>query len=241
MNRVASAAGSPPSMGEHNKVPITTLPLTGRGAELSKLTAALHHAEGAQGATVLLAGESGVGKSRLASTLADHAAKRGFKVGFGRAYPVETGVPYAVFGDALLPLLRALDAATMSLLTRGGSAELVQLFPALGTGDRSGTARQVRGDPSELRARLLWNFTQFLSRLAARQPLLIVLDNLQWADSASLELLHFTARQIGSDRILILGTYNDADSAAADARSPIRSLEASLVKLGVAQSLRLST
>jgi len=241
MSRIASAAGSGPSTSEHNPVVPAALPLTGRAAELSKLAAALHCAEAAQGATVVLAGESGVGKSRLAIALADQALRRGFSIAFGRAYPVETGVPYAVFGDALLPLLRALDAGTLSILSRGGTAELVQLFPALGASDRSDATKSVRGDPSELRARLLWNFTQFLARLAARQPLLIVLENLQWADSASLELLHFTARQIGSDRIVILGTYNDADSAAADARSPIRSLEASLVKLGVAQSLHLST
>ena len=75
----------------------------------------------------------------------------------------------------------------LTLLTRGGMAELVQLFPALDPGGRSSTA--TRGDPAELKARLLWNFSQFLSRFAAKRPLLIVLENLQWADSASLEML----------------------------------------------------
>src|SRR5436309_14709724 len=114
MSRIASAAGSDRSTGEHNRTVPTTLPLTGRGAELSKLAAVLQHAEAGQGATMILAGESGVGKSRLAIALADHAARRGFSIAFGRALPVETGVPYAVFGDALLPVLRALDAGTLS-------------------------------------------------------------------------------------------------------------------------------
>ena len=238
MSRTSSPASAP--VESHDQSLGAALPLTGRNAELSKLTAALQRADSGQGSTVLIAGESGVGKSRLASALVDVATKRGCAVAIGRAYPVETGVPYAVFSDALLPPLRALDPATLSVMTRGGNAELVQLFPALAA-DRGIATGPVRGEPSELRARLLWNFTQFLSRFTAKRPLVLVLENLQWADSASLELLHFTARQIASDRILIVGTYNDAESPAVDARSPIRSLEASLVKLGAAQLLRLTT
>jgi DNA-binding CsgD family transcriptional regulator/tetratricopeptide (TPR) repeat protein len=217
-------------------------PLTGRSTELSKLTAALQSAESSHGSTVIVAGESGIGKTRLAHALIEVANRRNFVVALGRAYPVETGVPYAIFSDALLPILRAIDPSALSLLTRGGNAELVQLFPALASGDRPLTTTGVRGEPSELRARLLWNFTQFLSRFAAKRPVLLVLENLQWADSSSIELLHFTARQVVSDRILIIGTYNDSDSsAAADGPSTPRSLETSLVRLGVAQSIHLAS
>lgn len=222
--------------------PFTAAPtLIGRSAELSKLATALQSAEAGRGSTVIVAGESGIGKTRLASALVELATKRNVVVAVGRAYPVETGVPYAVFSDALLPLLRAIDPSALSLLTRGGNAELVQLFPALASGDRPLTSSGVRGEPSELRARLLWNFAQFLSRYAAKRPLLLVLENLQWADSSSLELLHFTARQIGNDRILIVGTYNDADPRAADSQSTLRSLESSLVSLGVAQRIHLGS
>jgi DNA-binding CsgD family transcriptional regulator len=217
-----------------------TPPLAGREAELATLTAALQNADQGRGGTIFLAGESGIGKTRLASAIVEHATRRGFTTAVGRAYPVETGVPYAVFSDALLPLLRALDPAMLAVLTRGGNAELVQLFPALAAGDRAFGASAVRGDPSELRARLLWNFAQFLSRFAARRPLLLVLENLQWADSSSLELLHFSARQISGDRILILGTYNDADRRAAEPSSMLRSLESSLIALGSAQTLHLA-
>jgi DNA-binding CsgD family transcriptional regulator len=218
----------------------STVPLTGRSAELSTLTTALQNAESGRGGTVIVAGESGIGKTRLATTLVDIATKRNFVVAVGRAYPVERGVPYAVFSDALLPLLRAIDASALSLLTRGGNAELAQLFPALASGDRTPDPSGVRGEPSELRARLLWNFTQFLSRFSAKRPLLLVLENLQWADSSSLELLHFTARQVAGDRILIVGTYNDADQSA-EGQSTLRSLETSLVRLGIAQSLHLAS
>jgi DNA-binding CsgD family transcriptional regulator len=237
---------SPPPPGiaphaERQTLSGTSAPLIGRGGELAKLGAALQSAESGHGATWVITGESGIGKTRLATALIDLATKRNFVVTVGRAYPVETGVPYAIFSDALLPILRGIDPSALALLTRGGNAELVQLFPALGTGDRPLSTTGVRGEPAELRARLLWNFTQFLSRFAAKRPVLLVLENLQWADNSSIELLHFTARQIVGDRVLIVATCNDADPRAAEGQSAVRSLETSLVRLGVAQSMRLSS
>ena len=184
-------------------------PLVGRAAETSTFMSALADADAGHGRAFFVVGESGIGKTHLMAWVADQAEQRGFNVAIGRAYPVESGVPYAVFSDALLPLLRAIEPSVLTLLTRGGMAELVQLFPALDAGGRSSAA--PRGDPAELKARLLWNFAQFLSRFAAKRPLLVVLENLQWADSASLEMLHFVARQAGSDRLLLVGTHNDPE------------------------------
>ena len=191
-------------------------------------------ADAARGRTLLVVGESGIGKTHLVSAVAELASERGFTVAVGRAYPVETGVPYAVFSDALLPVLRAVEPSVLTLLTRGGTPELMQLFPALDADKRA--ASQARGDPAELKARLLWNFSQFLSRFAAKHPLLVVLENLQWADSASLEMLHFAARQIGGDRILLIGTHNDPDHRA---NAALRATEQSLRSLGNTQRLRL--
>src|SRR6266571_3145072 len=100
---------------------LTNLPLTGRADELALLSAALIAAD--------------EGKGRLLGALAEQAVSCGFTVALGRAYPVESGVPYAVFSDALLPVLRSLEPSLLTLLTRGGTAELMQLFPAL-DGDR---------------------------------------------------------------------------------------------------------
>src|SRR5262245_49323957 len=190
--------------GTHGYTPSHS-PLVGRAQEISALTSALNAADSGRGRTIFLLGESGVGKTRLLSAIAEQAAHRGFTVAIGRGYPVETGVPYAVFSDALLGVIRGLEPSVLALLTRGATAELLQLFPAL---DESRTPTPPRGDPSEVKARLLWNFAQFLSRFASKRPLLLALENLQWADSASLELLHFVARQIGNDRILIVCTHN---------------------------------
>ena len=210
-------------------------PLVGRADGLATLTAALDAAEAGRGRTAFLVGEGGVGKTRLANAVADQAAKRKWTVVVGRAYPVESGVPYALFSDAFVPTFRRLDAGALQVLTRGGSAELAHLFPQLSTGSEG--ARPVnRGDPAELKARLLWNFAQFLGRYAARQPLLVVLENLQWADASSLELLHFVARQAGADRLFLLCTYNEAER---DLNPTLRSTEQSLVALGAATVHRL--
>jgi DNA-binding CsgD family transcriptional regulator len=222
------------SASAHDKI-WNRLPLVGRASELSLLSDALHEAHGGAGKTVFLAGEGGIGKTRVASAAAQVATDEGWNVAFGRAYEVETGIPFALFSDALLPLLKRLEPSSLSVLTRGGAAELAYLFPALGSGgERERVASGV--DAADLKARLLWNFSQFLGRYAAKQPLCIVLENLQWADASSLELLHFVARQITGQRIVLIATYNDTE---ADINPVLRTTEQSLLRLAVASRCRL--
>src|SRR5215207_5531785 len=216
------------------------LPLIGRAEELARLESIIAAVEAGRSATLLLVGEGGAGKTRLARAAAEAAARRGFAVAEGRAYSVESGVPYAVFADALAPTLRRLDAAALNVLTRGAAGELVHIFPGLLSA--SHPERGASGESaSEAKARLYWTFVQLLGRLAARQPLLLLLDNLQWADAASLELLHFVARQAHAPglggRVLIVGTYNDADAVPA----LLRDAEQSLVALGAARVERVTT
>src|SRR6266540_300191 len=209
--------------------------LVGRKDELALLAATVDAAARGKGKVTFISGEGGVGKTRLALAAAGAASKRGWNVAVGRAYPVETGVPYALFADALLPVIRKLDPSTLSVLSRGGAAELSYLFPALGDGSSRGKI-DATTDAAELKARLLWNFTQFLGRLSAKQPLLVVLDNLQWADASSLELLHFVARQIESQKIVLLCTYNEAER---ETNQVLRTTEHSLHRLGLLSVLRL--
>jgi len=188
-----------------------------------------------QVSAVLLCGEGGSGKSRMASELAARAARRGWAVARGRAYPVERGVPYALLSDAFLPLLRGMDPDTLAVLSRGGEAELRYLFPALDPGKREGgLARE--GDPEEFRTRLLWNFAEFLKSYAARTPLVVFFEDLEWADSSSLELIHFLARQAVGHPLLLVCTYNDAER---DRNPQLVQMERSLHGLGIAATHRL--
>jgi DNA-binding CsgD family transcriptional regulator len=207
----------------------------GRSAELALLSKTIDNAAKGGARAVFIVGEGGIGKTRLAAAAAELAAKRGWKVVLGRAYPVETGVPYALFSDALVPLVNALDPAALSVLTRGTAADFSYLFPSL-TGSTARDRTSSGADASEIKARLLWSFTQFLARLSAKQPLFVMLENLQWADASSLELFHFVARQIEGKKILLLGTYNEAER---DSNAVLRSTEQSLRRLDALTVLKL--
>jgi DNA-binding CsgD family transcriptional regulator len=210
-------------MGVTDSAPLSAL--IGREADLAVLLPHLDAAAGGTGGTIVLTGDGGVGKTRLAETFADEARRRHFRVASGRAFRVESGVPYALFSDAFVPVIRELEPAALSALARGSEAELSIVLPVLGA------ARPQSDDPAELRTRVLWTVAEFVRGLAARQPLLLLLDDVHWADPSSLELLHFLARQTAQSRVLILCTYNDTERAL---RPELRSIEQSLLALGVA-------
>jgi len=208
------------------------LPHVGRTAEMAHLGAWLAEVARGTGSLHLVAGQAGIGKTRLVKALAERAERDTWTVAVGRVYSMESGVPYAVWSDALTVMLRTMDPGARSVLTRGGGW-LGTICPAF-AGDAPPPL-----DPDPVRdgkARLLWNFAQFLARASERQPLLIVLENLHLADSASLELLHFAARQVGSSRVAIIGTYNEAEL---DRAPALRDVEQSLLAIGVARLLRL--
>ncbi|HSG50236.1 MAG TPA: AAA family ATPase [Longimicrobiales bacterium] len=172
------------------------LPLVGRRAELEQLFGAFGAAAAASQVRVIT-GEAGVGKSRLARTLAAEATRRGWRVLVGRAFPVEQGVPYAVMADAFVHHLREMDTSSLTVLARGREGDLRRLFPALGD---EGVTQEEGLEPEELRTRLFWTFSSVLKGVARRQPILVVLEDLHWADPSSLALLHFLARQLeGAD------------------------------------------
>jgi DNA-binding CsgD family transcriptional regulator len=211
-------------------------PLVGRSDELSLLSGALDRARSGKGRILFIAGEGGVGKTRLVATVAERAGANGFAVAIGRGYPVETGVPYALFADALVPALRALDGPTFAMATRGISAELGRLFPALAAENIGSRSDVGRGDPADAKARLFWSFSQLLGRMSTRAPMLLVLETLQWADEASIELLHFAARQLSRERLLVVGSYNSAQRGS---HRTLADTERSLVALGAAEVIHV--
>jgi DNA-binding CsgD family transcriptional regulator/tetratricopeptide (TPR) repeat protein len=211
---------------EHADTAALTQTLIGRDSDLAALIPFLDAAAHGAGSAVVLSGAGGVGKTRLAETVGEEAQRRGFRVASGRAFRVETGVPYALFADAFTSVIRELDPSALATLTRGAEAELAIVLPALGSPHRAQS-----DDPTELRSRVLWTVAEFVRALSARDPLLLLLDDLHWADVSSLELLHFVARQITQSRVLILCTYNESEG---DNRPELRSMEQSLLALGIA-------
>ena len=224
---------SAPAQAANGTRPVFPLPLVGRTGELAAVEELIEKSEPGVSA-VMISGGGGVGKSRIVAELASRAEGRGWEVVRGRAYRVEHGVPYALFSDAFLPMFRGLEPDTLSVLSRGGEAELRYLFPALGPG--RGEPSLADGEPDEIRTRLFWNFAEFLKNSAARSPLLVVLEDLQWADHSSLELLHFIARQAPGHPLFIVCTYNDAER---DQSPELLQLIRSLQSLKVTRAMRL--
>lgn len=194
---------------QHDRLP-RELPLVGRSRQLERLYTIFGSTPGTP-PLHLLHGESGVGKSRLAITLAREAERRDWTVVRGRAYPVEKGVPYALMADAFVPFFREMDDSSLTVLSRGREGDLRRLFPTLGGADDT---RPNGLDPEELRTRLFWTFHTVLENSATRTPLLVVLEDLHWADASSLALLHFVVRQLGDAPVRIVATVTSADRSA---------------------------
>ena len=186
---------------------LPSLPLVGRTHQLDVLGNTLASAEAGSGAAIFLKGDTGTGKSRLASAVVEEATRFGFETVTGQAYRMDTGVPYGLWSNAFFPMLREMDDATLSVLTRGGEEELSIVVPGLREG---GTRDPVSAsaDPGELRTRIHWNFTELVRGLSKRKPLLVVLDDLHWSDPSGLDLLHFVSRQIAEVPLVLLGVYN---------------------------------
>lgn len=207
-------------------LPVARIPIVGRQRELSALTAALEAGKKGHGSVHILAGEGGVGKTRLSQAIIERARELGFTAVTSRAFPVEAGIPYALFADGFVPLLREIPAATLQTMSRGGTSELALLFPTLSPD----APPSPSGDPAGLKPRLFDTFAQLLFRLAQKQPLLVVLENLQWADPSSLDLFHFVARSAAAHPLVLLASYNDVQR---DANRGLRVVEQSLGSLGV--------
>lgn len=210
------------------------LPLVGRRTDIDAMRLALDHAYEGRGHTYFLTGDSGVGKTRLLEAITSEAESHGFSVGVGRAFAVESHSPYGVIADALVPMLSAIDEGSLSVLARGVESDLHALLPGLPT-RRTNGAEHAGKDP-DLRARLHWNFVQFIKRLTARRPLMIAFDNAQWCDPSSLELIHFLARQIADTPALLLVAYASDEPPMVAALSKI---ERSLTSMREATDRRL--
>jgi hypothetical protein len=178
--------------------------LVGRVGELARLQASMEAAEAGVGRLVVLVGEPGVGKTRLAREVRARAARRGWRSVVGRCAEEQATLPYYPVSEALAAAVAVAPSALRGAAERRWP-ELASLVPSI-----------LRGAPPRLeredaRRRLLQAVADFLLALASDAPLLLVLDDLHWADSASLALLQHLARRAPGARLLLLGTYRDVE------------------------------
>jgi DNA-binding CsgD family transcriptional regulator len=161
---------------------------------------------------VLLAGEPGIGKTRLAQEICERAARTGMLSLWGRC-PEEPGAPpYWPWLQAIRRYVELQDDEAVHATIGPAADYLVGLDPALGSlfPDRTSVVQTI-GEAAQARFMLFDAIASFWRRAAARQPLLLVLDDLHRADTPSLRLLEFVCTELGACRIMVLGTYRDME------------------------------
>lgn len=202
---------------------LRTPALVGREDELRRIEAATARALRGHGAVVLITGEPGIGKTRLAEEACDAARRLGARVLRGQAYALEGALAYGPLREALGSYLHGLERRRQLALTEG-LAHLGRLVDGLGLPEA-----RTFGDPALEKARLFEAVARLIERLAAEAPVVLLLDDLQWADPASVELLHYLARGIARQRVLVLLTLTPGDGATGtDVAAFVTSLERSI-------------
>lgn len=180
--------------------------IIGRQRELGTLNRLLHHAALGNGQTVLVAGEAGVGKSRLLTELAEQARKDGWLLLLGHCYPPDVSLPYAPLLDALRIYFHSMASAEVAEKTGPYAPELLKLLPEL-VYTLPGVQPSTSLEPQAEKRRLFEAIYGFLASLSSTQPLLLAFEDLHWADDTTLQLLHLLARRTQHNRILTVTTY----------------------------------
>jgi len=211
---------------------VTSTRFVGRGAELAELEAALADAAAGRPSLALVAGESGVGKTRLLAELTRRARDAGARTLTGDAVELGEGeLPYAPLVAALRPLARGGDPV-LAALPEAVRTELGRLLPALDTGVAAGSA----ADPGA-QARLFEALLTLLDRLGEDAPVLLVLEDLHWADRSTRAFLAFLARALCRERVLVVGSYRTDEL---HRRHPLRPLLAELERATGVRRLELA-
>ncbi|MGH2442190.1 MAG: ATP-binding protein [Chloroflexota bacterium] len=193
--------------------------MVGRAAEWEQIMACLESVLQGSGRLLLLSGEPGIGKTRLAQELTLKARHWGFLVATGRCYETEQAVPFYPFLEILASIYHASSAYIRSeiprrwpYLARLLSEDIEDSGSAKGPADgRSLLFSDAGSLEQEDQQRLFRAVTGFLEMVSETMPLAILIDDLHWTDEASLKLLQHLTRYTRGSRVLLLGTYRNVE------------------------------
>lgn len=196
----------------------------GRHSELAALEAAAERSRAGVGQVVLLAGQPGIGKTRTAQAIAERSAAAGMGVLWGRC-PEEPGAPpYWPWVQLIRTHVERHGQASL-----GASARwIADIIPELGGEAAAAADPRATTDAAQARFRLFDAMATFWKRAASERGIVLVLDDLHWADASSLRLLEFVAAETANARVLILGTYRDIE---VDRRHPLSNTLGELARL----------
>ena len=184
------------------------LPFAGRARQWAALEAVWEAARSANGSTWLIEGAAGMGKTRLLTELTARVRAAGGVVLQGKCFEIERAVPYAAIAEALAPLASRAELETLGQAWLGEAArllpELRERFadvPPVGAAAGSDAAKR----------RLHEALTRCVEAVAARSPVLLAVDDIHWADAASLEVLHLLSKRLRGTHALVVTTYRPAE------------------------------
>ena len=173
--------------------------LIGRHQELTALVSRLESAARGQGGVALIAGEPGIGKSSLARLLASSATERGVEVLWGRCAEGGLAPAYTAWAEALRPLLADTSPADPALAMLTGPGDIAI--------DQTGQG----GSQEDAQRQLHSAVTRLLMGRAQDKPLLVVIDDLHWADGPTLDLFHYAGFFAAQGRLLLVGSYRELE------------------------------
>jgi DNA-binding CsgD family transcriptional regulator/tetratricopeptide (TPR) repeat protein len=180
---------------------VSSVNFVGRRDELGRLQQALRSTAAGEPATVLVAGEAGIGKTRLVEQFAGQARQQA-QIMLGRCLPLSGGgLPYGPIVDALRGLAHSLDPPELDELVGPTATDLAFLLS-------DATPARPSGPVSEFaRSRLFELVLRFLDRLAQRRPVVAIFEDVHWVDRSTLDLLMFLVRMVRHERLLVVATY----------------------------------
>lgn len=212
LQAIASAGSSAPiATGRQNLLDqLADGVFVGREREIKEMRASLEHALAGIGGLLLLAGEAGIGKTRIGEELCTYGRLRGARVLIGRCYEGEGAPSYWPWLQALRGHTQDLTDSELVDQMGAGAADIAQIVPEV--------AERVPGlssppvlDPDQARFRLFDSVTAFLRNASRRQPIVLVLDDLHWADESSLLMLQFLSRELQGMRVFVIATYRELE------------------------------
>jgi ATP/maltotriose-dependent transcriptional regulator MalT len=214
---------------------VRTERFVGRTQELARLRELLARAVDGESLLTLIGGEAGVGKTRLADQLARAASERGVRVLRGGCVPLgEDGLPFAPVTEALRGLARELDPAELEAVAGPANADLGRLVPDILWSAEAVAGGAVTGAGQ---GRLFELLLGVVERLAAKSPLLWVMEDLHWADRSTRDLVAFLAAYLRSVPLLLVLTFRSDEL---HRLHPLRGLLGELARNRRAERLQLA-
>lgn len=195
----------------HNLPAARVTPWTDREPELSALLRILSDAGAGRGAIVAISGEAGIGKTRLAEEVIRVGKAKGFRALRSRGFQGEPGVAYGHWADLMREYVRESPDPLLYKVCAGCLSQVVKLVPELAERLGPGPPNAAL-DPGQAQLRFFEGIAQFFRNLVKESPLLLLLDDLQWADAASLAVLDYLSRQVASSRLVIVVTHRDPEA-----------------------------